>query len=112
MINLDFDVFLFQIIWADSVSRISSIINQSLQSAMAASQERIARACAAMKSLYGTPPTAVRNAVDQLLKVYNNNWEFIEDNNYNVVFEYSLENIKDEKLKVYIYPFTINFIIS
>ncbi|XVF67976.1 hypothetical protein PTKIN_Ptkin10aG0165300 [Pterospermum kingtungense] len=65
---------------------------------MAASQERIARACAAMKGLYGTPATAARNAVDQLLKVYENKWEFIEDNNYNVVFEYTQKH-KNTKLK-------------
>ncbi|XVE67201.1 hypothetical protein DITRI_Ditri08aG0141200 [Diplodiscus trichospermus] len=64
---------------------------------MAASQERIARACAAMKNLYGTRVTAARNAVEQLLKIYNKKWEFIEDNNYNVVFEYTQEIIKDQE---------------
>ncbi|XWS40235.1 hypothetical protein CRYUN_Cryun18bG0122800 [Craigia yunnanensis] len=52
-----------------------------------------------MKSLYGTPATAVRNAVKQLLKVYNNKWEFIEDNDYSVVFEYTQEKIKDQEDK-------------
>ncbi|XP_022762107.1 probable inactive histone-lysine N-methyltransferase SUVR2, partial [Durio zibethinus] len=66
---------------------------------MAASEERMARACAAMESLYGTPAKAVRNAVKQLLKVYNNKWDFIEDNNYNVVFEYVQEDIKDQEDK-------------
>ncbi|XVF00837.1 hypothetical protein REPUB_Repub04eG0036600 [Reevesia pubescens] len=43
---------------------------------------------------------AVRNAVHQLLKLYNNKWEFIEDNNYNVVLEYIQEKIKDQEAKI------------
>ncbi|KAK7305339.1 hypothetical protein VNO77_43244 [Canavalia gladiata] len=57
-------------------------------------QKRIAAACAKMKE-FGISKVKVKKAVEDLLEVYCNNWEFIEEDNYRVLIDAVLE-IKNE----------------
>ncbi|OMO53468.1 hypothetical protein COLO4_36727 [Corchorus olitorius] len=68
-----------------------------MMSNMAATQERIAQACAAMANLYGTSATVARTAVIKLVCVHGNEWEHIENDNYNVVLEYIEQKMKEHE---------------
>lgn len=43
-------------------------------------------ACSAMKT-FGIKPAETKKALKGLLKLYDNNWELIEDENYKVLFD-------------------------
>lgn len=47
---------------------------------------KIVDACRAMKS-FGITPAKTKTALKGLLKLYENNWELIEDENYRVLFD-------------------------
>ncbi|OMO65737.1 hypothetical protein CCACVL1_21416 [Corchorus capsularis] len=55
-----------------------------------------------MAKLYGTSATVARTAVVQLVYVHGNEWEHIENDNYNVVLEYIEQKMKehDQNAKV------------
>ncbi|XP_075502847.1 putative inactive histone-lysine N-methyltransferase SUVR2 [Primulina tabacum] len=63
-------------------------------------EERIAKACGAMKSL-GLSVETVKPVLKKLLKLYNKNWELIEEDNYrtlaDAIFEFSDDKIKAEQ---------------
>lgn len=69
---------------------------------MASNRERIRRACAEMKRLYGTPEPTVKAALKHLLTFFSNAWDRIEENNYNAIFEWTLENDKKKENKVFL----------
>ncbi|KAK7301818.1 hypothetical protein RJT34_12694 [Clitoria ternatea] len=62
-------------------------------------QKRVAAACDILKE-FGISKVRVKKAIDDLLKVYDDNWEFIEDDNYRVLIDALLEG-KVEKDKLY-----------
>lgn len=47
---------------------------------------KIVDACRAMKS-FGITPAKTKTTLKGLLKLYENNWELIEDENYRVLFD-------------------------
>ncbi|OMO53172.1 hypothetical protein CCACVL1_28837 [Corchorus capsularis] len=57
-------------------------------------QERIAQACGAMASLYGTSATVAKRALFQLLNLEGYKWGNIERDNYKVVLEHIEQTMK------------------
>ncbi|KAL6518274.1 hypothetical protein OROMI_033975 [Orobanche minor] len=67
---------------------------------MSIGQERISKAFSAMRSL-GISKETVKPVLKKLLKLYEKNWELIEEDNYrtlaDAIFEHEDEKLKDEK---------------
>lgn len=73
---------------------------------MALNEGKIVKACEVMKRLYGMPEPKVRAALSRLLRIYRDEWGFIEENNYEILFQNCMiedELKKKEEEKVYIY---------
>lgn len=60
---------------------------------------KIVDACRAMKS-FGITPAKTKTALKELLKLYENKWELIEDENYRVLFDVLMP---EEEVYLYIF---------
>lgn len=65
---------------------------------------KIKKACDAMK-LFGIPEAKVKLVLKNLLKTYDNKWNFIEDEDYTVL----IDAILDDEQVCFLWLFTFDF---